>query len=69
MRHRIVPTAEYDEAVKLGLFKRSPTCFGVHGPPGQLHGLAKQNGLTRRFYKIVPVAEPVVSRAPQTGLS
>jgi hypothetical protein len=60
MNYRIIPTSEYDEAVRLGRFQRSPTCFGVRGSPGDLHKLAKADGLTRSLYTVVPVPEPVV---------
>lgn len=69
MKHRIVPTAQYDEAVQLGRFQRSPTCFGVRGSPGELHKLAKADGLTRSLYNVVPVPEPLVMSDPGPRLN
>ena len=66
MKHRIIPTPEYDEAVKLGRFPRAPTCFGVRGKPAQLHALAKQDGLSRSLYTVVAVPEPVVVKRPHS---
>ena len=66
MKHRIIPTAEYDEAVKLGRFPRAPTCFGVRGKPAHLHQLARQDGLTRSLYNVVAVPEPVVVKPLHT---
>eukprot|EP00392_Amoebophrya_sp_AT5.2_P018645 g19223.t1 len=69
MKYRIIPTPEYDEAVKLGRFPRAPTCFGVRGNPGMLHSLAKANGLTRSLYNVVPVPEPLVMSDPDPRLN
>ena len=66
MKHRIIPTPEYDEAVKLGRFPQAPTCFGVRGKPAHLHALAKQDGLTRTLYNVVAVPEPVVVQQLQS---
>lgn len=69
MNYRIVPTPEYEEAQRLGRFQRTPACFGMKGPKQHLHKLAKQNGLTRSFYTIVPVPEPVVMSDPDPRLN
>lgn len=69
MKHRIIPTPEYDEAVKLGRFPRSPTCFGVRGRPADLHKLAKADGLTRSLYNVVAVPEPLVVQRCVSGVN
>jgi hypothetical protein len=69
VKHRIIPTPEYDEAVRLGRFKRAPTCFGVRGSPQHLHRLAKHDGLTRSLYNVVPVPEPLVMSDPNSRLN
>jgi hypothetical protein len=69
MNFRIIPTAEYGEALMLRRFQKEHHCFKLRGSPQQLHRQARREGLNRIYYRVVPVPEPLVMSDPDPRLS
>lgn len=69
MNYRIIPTAEYGEALNLKRFEKSHKCFNLRGSPEQLHKQARREGLNQVYYRVVPVPEPLVMSDPDPRLN
>lgn len=67
MKHRMIPTAEYGEALALGRFKTGHDCFNLRGSPEQLHKRARAEGLNHIYYRVVAEPEPRIAPLPHAS--
>lgn len=60
MTYKIIPTALFIQAVKDGIRQAGNPAFEKRGSPGECHRIAQKHKLTRKYYHVVAVPQPVV---------